>query len=298
MQQKLISSRTRLVGLFGYPARHSLSPLIHNEFFKSAGIDAVYLSFEFPGENLDEAFIGAKRLGLIGLNITMPFKENAYKLADSKDARSIAIGSVNTIKFNYSTNTSRGFNTDVDGFTRSLEDSGFDWNGSNCLILGAGGSAKSSVFALMEKNIKKIYIYNRTTEKAEKIKNSYSKEKRFRIEILEGLEEMDPKDIDLICNCTPLGMDTSGLSELMPIPDKWNLKGVIIFEMIYKPLKTRLTIKGKNEGSRIIDGLDMLINQAASSFKIWFDMDPEKKVIREKLFIIFNVLLSQIHSVG
>ena len=283
MQQKLISSETKLVGLFGYPARHSLSPLIHNAFLKSTGIDAVYLTFEFPGENLDEAFMGAQRLGLIGLNITMPFKESAYRLADSKDTRSTAIGSVNTVKFDSSANTSKGFNTDVDGFVSSLEGSGFDWNSSRCLILGAGGSAKSSVFALMEKNIKTIFIYNRTTKKAEKIKNSYSKEKRIKIEILEGLEGVDPKKLDLICNCTPIGMDAPDVSGLIPVPDNWDLKGIFIFEMIYKPLETRLIRKGRNEGARVIDGLDMLINQAASSFKIWFGIDPGKKGIREKL---------------
>jgi len=283
MQQKLISSRTRLVGLFGNPARHSLSPVIHNAFLKSAGIDAVYLTFEFPDKDLDEAFIGAKRLGFIGLNITMPFKENAYRLVDGKDARSTAIGSVNTVKFNSSTDTSKGFNTDVDGFLRSLEDKNFNWDNSNCLILGAGGSAKSSVFALMEKNIKKIYIYNRTMEKAEKIKNSYSKEKRMKIEILERLERVDPKKLDLICNCTPLGMDAPGVSELLPVSDQWNLKNVLIFEMIYKPLETRLIRKGRNEGASIIDGLDMLINQAASSFKIWFDIMPDIKNIKKLL---------------
>ena len=171
----------------------------------------------------------------------------------------------------------------MDGFVSSLEGSGFDWNSSNCLILGACGSAKSSVFALMEKNIKTIFIYNRTTKKAEKIKNSYSKEKRMKIEILDGLDGIDPKNIDLICNCTPLGMDAPGVSELMPVPDEWDLKDVFIFEMIYKPLETRLIRKGRNEGARIIDGLDMLINQAASSFKIWFNIDPEMKGIREKL---------------
>jgi shikimate dehydrogenase len=288
MQQKIISSETRLVGLFGNPSRHSLSPLIHNAFMENSGIDGVYLTFEFPDENFDKAFIGAKKLGLIGLNITMPFKENAYRITDRKDTRSTAIGSINTIKFNSSTDISEGFNTDVDGFIRSLEGNGFDWAGSECLVLGAGGSAKSSVFAMMEKNIKKIYIYNRTTWKAEKIKNSYPVEKRVRIEVLEELENRKPESIDLICNCTPLGMEISGLSGLMPIPDGWDLKGVHIFEMIYKPLETRLTFKGKNEGARVIDGLDMLINQAASSFKIWFDTDPEKKGIREKLINYLN----------
>ena len=288
MQQKIISSETKLIGLFGNPAKHSLSPLIHNEFLKNTGIDAVYLTFEFPKEDIKEAFTGAAKLGLIGLNITMPFKENAYKLANRKDPRSIAIGSVNTIRFNSGTDLSDAFNTDVDGFIISLEDNGFDFTGSNCLVLGAGGSAKSSVFALTEKPVKKIYIYNRTIEKAEKIKNSYPVEKRAKIEVLDKLKGIAPEKLDLLCNCTPLGMDTAGLSASMPIPGEWDLNDLFIFEMIYKPLETRLVLKGKNEGARVIDGLDMLINQAASSFKIWFDIDPERKGIRKKLIDHLN----------
>ena len=288
MQQKLISSETGLVALFGNPARHSLSPLIQNAFLERTGIDAVYLTFEFSLENLKEAFLGAKKLGVLGLNITMPFKEYAYDLADSIDSGSAAIGSVNTIKFNTSEGTSMGFNTDVDGFTRSLEGSGFDWNGSNCLVLGAGGSAKSSVFALLEKPVKKVYIYNRTTKKAEEIKNSYPVEKRIKIEVLKDLEEINPADMDLVCNCTPLGMDTTGLSEMIPVPDKWDLKDIFLFEMVYKPLNTGLLKKGKNGGARIIDGLDMLINQAASSFKIWFDVFPETEGIKTNLIDYLN----------
>ncbi len=288
MQQKLISSRTGLVALFGNPARHSLSPFIHNVFLERTRIDAIYLTFEFPLENLKEAFLGAKKLGVLGLNITMPFKEYVYNLADSVDSRATAIGSINTIKFNTDEGTSMGFNTDVDGFTRSLEGSDFDWNGSNCLVLGAGGSAKSSVFALLEKSVKKVYIYNRTIRKAEEIKDSYPAEKRVKIEVLKSLEDINSKDMDLVCNCTSLGMDTAGLSEMMPVPDKWDLKDIFLFEMVYKPLNTRLLKKGKNGGARIIDGLDMLINQAASSFKIWFDVFPETKGIKTNLIDHLN----------
>jgi shikimate dehydrogenase len=288
MRQKLINSETRLVGLFGNPARHSLSPLIHNAFLERTGIDAVYITFEFPLENLKEAFTGAKKLGVLGLNITMPFKEYICKLADKIDLSSVGIGSVNTIKFNSIDSKSEGFNTDVDGFKKSLEDNDFDWNGKNCLILGAGGSAKSSVFALLEKPVKKVLIYNRTSSKSEEIKNSYSKRKKAKIEILDSLEEINPSEVDLVCNCTPLGMDTSGLSGKMPVPDKWDLKNIFLFEMIYLPLNTRLLIKGKSEGARIINGLDMLINQAASSFKIWFDVLPETKGIKENLIDYLN----------
>ncbi|MCJ7665581.1 MAG: shikimate dehydrogenase [Actinobacteria bacterium] len=278
-----------MVGLFGNPAMHSLSPLIHNSFLERTGIDAVYLTFEFSLKSLAEAFLGAKKLGVLGLNITMPFKEHICRLTDSVDPRSAIIGSVNTIKFNSGKRGSMGYNTDVDGFTRSLEENGFDWSGSKCLVIGAGGSAKSSVFALLEKPVKKVYIYNRTTIKAEEIRNSYPMEKRIKIEVLDRLEEINPADMGLICNCTPLGMENSNLSDMMPVPDKWDLRDIFLFEMVYKPLNTRLLEKGKNEGARVIDGLDMLINQAASSFKIWFDVLPETNGIKKDLIDYLNI---------
>ncbi len=175
MKQTSISSKTKLLALIGYPARHSLSPFIQNIFLKDNNIDALYLTFEFPEDMLINAFNGARDLGIYGLNITMPYKEKIYQMADDKDDSSRITGSVNTIRFDSSKNgiKANGFNTDIDGFTVSLKEAGQDLENKECLIIGAGGAARSAVYAFLSKKAKKVYIYNRTHEKAEKIKQLF-----------------------------------------------------------------------------------------------------------------------------
>ena len=284
MQQKNISSKTRLLALFGYPARHSLSPIIQNRFIADNGIDAVYITFEFPADRADSAFRGARDLGIFGLNITMPYKEHAFRFSQNNDNRAEATGSVNTIKFEDDDDSIKisGYNTDIDGIIISLENIGFAIEGSSCLVLGAGGAARSAVFALLEKNAGKICIYNRTIENAEKIKNSFGN--ADNIFILDSLENKKIRDdFELIINCTPLGMDTGNLKDMLPIPDSWDLSGKAVFEMIYKPMETKLLKKAKADGANIVDGLDMLINQAAASFYRWFDIYPEAKHIKNMM---------------
>lgn len=288
MKQINISSKTKLLALIGYPARHSLSPFIQNLFLKDNNIDALYLTFEFPERKLLSAFNGARDLGLYGLNITMPYKEKIYQMADTTDSTSQVIGSVNTIRFDPGKNgiKSTGFNTDIDGFTVSLEEAGQDLENKECLIIGAGGAARSAVFAFLKKRAKKVYVYNRTREKAEKIKNLFFGEERKKIETIENFELIIKKKInfDIVCNCTPVGMNTQNMMDSIPIPESLELKDKIVFETIYDPVETKLIKKAKNEGARVIDGLDMLINQAASSFNIWFDIVPSKKNIKKMLF--------------
>lgn len=282
MQQEKISSRTKLLALFGYPSRHSLSPIIQNRFISDNGIDAVYITFEFPEDRASSAFSGARDLGIYGLNVTMPYKDYAFKFSSSKDNRAMATGSVNTIKFedDDSSIKTSGFNTDIDGIILSLENNGFSIKDSNCLVLGAGGAARSAVYALIEKNAGKIGIYNRTRGNAEKIKNSFSS--ADNILILDGLENNKSQaEFELIINCTPLGMDTGNLKDMLPLPDSWDLEDKTIFETIYKPMETKLLSKAKTDGAKIVDGLDMLINQAAASFFRWFDIYPETKHIKK-----------------
>jgi len=287
MQQINISSKTRLLSLFGYPARHSLSPFIQNIFLKDNNIDAVYLTFEFPGDMLLNAFNGARDMGIYGLNITMPYKEKIYQMADDKDASSRITGSVNTIRFDLIENgiKAKGFNTDIDGFTVSLKEAGQDLENKEYLIIGAGGAARSAVFAFLSKKAKKVYIYNRTRENAEKIKQLFFGKERKKIETIENFELIIKKKInfDIICNCTPLGMNTQNMMDSIPIPESLDLKDKIVFETIYEPVETKLVKKAKDEGARVIDGLDMLINQAAASFNIWFDIVPGTKNIKKML---------------
>jgi shikimate dehydrogenase len=284
MQQKNISSETRLLALFGYPSRHSLSPIIQNRFIADNGFDAVYITFEFPEDRVEGAFSGARDLGVFGLNITMPYKDYAFKFSHNKDDRAMATGSVNTIRFDDDNGSIKisGFNTDIDGIILSLKNSGYKIEDSNCLVLGAGGAARSAVLALIEKNAGRIGIYNRTRKNAEKIKDSFGS--ADNIWIIDSLEnKKNQADFDLIINCTPLGMDTGNLKDMLPVPDNWDLKGKTVFETIYKPVETNLLNKAKADGANIVDGLDMLINQAAASFYRWFDIYPETKHIKNMI---------------
>ena len=284
MQQNKISSKTKVLALFGYPARHSLSPIIQNRFLKDCGIDAVYVTFEFPEKRFPGAFRGAGDLGIYGLNITMPYKEITYLHSAVRDERASATGSVNTVRFDEKDGIVKaaGFNTDIDGIILSLDNAGLSPEGAECLVLGAGGAARSAVYALREKNAGNISIFNRTIKNAEKIKHDM--EGNGNINVLQDLEDKKiPDSVDLIINCTPLGMDSGELGGLLPVPDSWDLSGKIVFETIYRPVETGLVKKAKKEGANIIDGLDMLIYQAASSFYRWFGIYPEARHIREML---------------
>jgi shikimate dehydrogenase len=339
----IVDSGTRLLGLFGNPARHSLSPLIQNHFLHSYNINAVYASFEPAKDNLKAAFYGAKNLDFIGLNVTMPFKEQIYSLLDRAEDGAKITNSINTVRFNAGERTAEGFSTDGMGLIKSLEDKNFTWEGKTCFVIGAGGAAKSAVFSLFSKPLNKIYLYDidynrslyllntmtanilRMQDKKQglikkhktgqavqpgKNKKSGKAEKIYTDKAAQILDEIDNKiivltyldeiekeldSIDLIINCTPAGMDdgTPGSAEKCPIPRIWDLGGKYIFDMVYKPVKTVFVKKAQIDGAAaIICGTDMLINQAAYSFKIWFDIMPSVKIIEEAKNIVKEIIES------
>jgi shikimate dehydrogenase len=296
----MADSNTRLLGLFGNPARHSLSPKIQNHFISQYNKNSIYVVFEPTDNNLEQAFIGTRNLEFIGLNVTMPFKERVFNLVDQADRIASFIKAVNTVKFIHdnvsSGSISIGYNTDVDGFMKSLDDEKFQWTGRKCLIIGAGGVAKSTVYGLVKKKAGKIYIYDIIESKATdlvKIFSKISSANRLgdnRIEAIGSLDEIKSEvaDIDLIVNCSPAGMNLKSnkeLKKLLPVPSQWKLKGKFIFDMVYNPVETKFVKKGRKDGATVINGIDMLINQAAYSFKIWFDILPDtdeiKKIILE-----------------
>ncbi len=284
----MINPNTKVIALLGYPVDHSLSPKIQNYLIGKYSKDAIYIAFQFPQEDLEAAFNGAKKLGFTGLNVTMPYKERVFRLVDKTDRSSAVIKSVNTVKFDKKKDISMGFNTDVDGFIKSVEDKKFNWAGKQCLVIGAGGSAKSTIYGMLKKKVEKIYVYNRTGEKVREIKRNFKNIGSEKIEILSSISDIDSrlKYIDLIVNCTPLGMDIGSYKNLTPIPISWDLKKKFIFDMVYKPAETRLMKKARKEGAVVINGMEMLLNQAIFSFKVWFDIMPEINVIKEIFKIV------------
>jgi shikimate dehydrogenase len=297
----MISAETKLIALIGNPVRHSLSPLIQNYFIKKYLLDVVYLAFEFEEEDLEEAFNGAKKLGFLGLNVTMPYKNAVFKLVDRPDDVSKIIKSVNTVKFDKENKISEGYNTDVKGFISSLDEKSFKWKQSSCLVIGAGGAARGAIYGLLKKEVKDIWVYNRTVEKIHNIIKDLKNEGSGRIHILNNINDLDDKidGIDLILNCTPLGMDTGedttgartlSYKDIMPVPDSWNLGDKFVFDMVYKPSETLLLKKAKKEGAVIIKGIDLLISQAAYSFEIWTGITPESEYIEEiKRKVLINI---------
>ncbi|HAX18517.1 MAG TPA: shikimate dehydrogenase [Actinobacteria bacterium] len=273
-----INGYTNIYGLLGYPARHSFSPLIHNFLFEKNSINSVYLVFEIKPENLKECVSCFKSLRFKGFNITMPFKKEIMNYLDNVSKDSLIIKSVNTVA--RIGKQYKGFNTDITGFVKSLEEKDFTFNKACALVLGAGSTAKSTVLGLINKKIKKLYIFNRTTSKALELKELFKKYYDKEIIVLENISDVNNdklKEIDLIVNCTSVGMEGLKATDIMPIPEIWNLNGKFIFEMIYKPIETKLLLKAKSEGAVIISGIDMLVNQALSSFEIWNGFYPEKK---------------------
>ncbi len=281
----MIGSNTKVIALIGNPVKHSLSPKIHNYLIKKYSKEAVYVAFEFSTEDLTEVFKSIKKMGFAGLNVTMPFKEEVFKLVDKTDGPSSIIKSVNTVKFYPGKRTSRGFNTDVKGFIKSVDDRNFKWLGKQCLVLGAGGSAKSTIYGMLKKGVREIYVYSRTKEKIYKIIDNFRSIGSDRIKALQAIGDMDNKikDTDLIVNCTPVGMDIGIYKNKIIIPGSWNLKGKVIFDMVYKPVETRLVKKARKEGAIVINGLDMLLNQALFSFKIWFNLVPRINMVKKIL---------------
>jgi shikimate dehydrogenase len=280
---KTISGHTELYALIGYPAKHSLSPFIHNYFFKKYNLDAVYLSFEVLPEDFKTALLGSSKLRFSGINLTMPFKEDSLKYIDRLDENSSASGSVNTIKFNKHPENIEGFNTDISGFKKSLDDHNFDCEKSKCLVIGAGGSAKSIVYALLKNNVEIIYIHNRNSSKAYEIKFLYDKTNPGKIIVAEDFNQVPIREIDIIINCTPIGMRKNLYNEdnLIPVPLSWNLKNKFVFEMVYNPVVTSFIKKAISDGSQVIYGTEILLNQAAFSFEIWTGVFPDLTYLKK-----------------
>ncbi len=299
-----VDSQTRHIGLFGNPCRHSLSPFIQNTFLDYYGINCIYTVFEPDSSNLKTAFYGAANLEFIGLNITMPFKEKVYYLVDKVEESSKIIKSVNTVKFvnkinenknNEKTVESIGFSTDGLGFVKSLDDYNFNWKQKNCLMIGAGGAARSLSYEIIKKPIKSLLIFDINISKANLIKRIVKNyNPNINVKVLNKIIDAEKiyDDINLIINCTPLGMELKDSDNVkkIPIPNSWSLKNKYVFDLVYNPIDTMLLKKAKKEKAALsVSGIYMLVNQAAYSFYFWFNIMPQKEIIERVLKKIIKI---------
>ena len=281
--KKDINGKTKIIGVIGKNIENSLSPLFHNQIILKHSLNFCYLPFQVAETNLGKAIQGIRALSIKGVNVTFPYKEKVIEFLDEVEESARRIGAVNTIVNNKGFLT--GYNTDVIGFKKSLQEDGkFAIKGEKVVILGAGGAARAVVHALLEEEIEEICIFNRTLEKVKKIKQNLSSFfPKSRISVF-PLEEEDLKDkiekAHLLVNTTSLGMALQ--IDNTPLPDeKLFHPNLLVYDLIYHPAKTLFLRQAERAGAKIINGLPMLVYQGIESFYLWTGLKPEGEEVLE-----------------
>jgi len=259
-------------GVMGNPIGHSRSPQIHAQFAKQTKQRLTYEAILVDLGGLEQAVGNFQGSGGKGLNITVPFKEDAFRLVDELSLRAKRAQAVNTIKINED-GTLLGENTDGVGLVRDLTDNlKFSLQDKRILVLGAGGAVRGVLAPLLMKNPAKLTIANRTVSKAELLAISFGDLGTVTASAFERLAE----PFDLIIN----GTAASLAGELPPLPDGLVTANTLCYDMMYSAKPTPFMLWGSTQGAgEVADGLGMLVEQAAESFKIWRGAEPETAAV-------------------
>ena len=257
--------------VIGFPVKHSWSPIIHNYWIKEHGIFGEYEKIEVHPNDLKSLVISKKEQGFSGLNITIPHKEKVTEICDELSESARVLQAVNLITFK--NNIIYGDNTDGGGFVESLKEDFPDINLSSLRIgiLGAGGAAKSIALSLSKENPKKIFVFNRNIDRAEKLLEKVNFHAAEPLHI--GDINLKKLSIDLLINATPVGM--AGMTDTNFINFK-NIGGIEFFaDIVYNPENTENMSLARSQNIKTIGGLGMLLYQAVPSFESFFGVRPE-----------------------
>ena len=257
-----------VTGVAGWPIKHSRSPRIHNYWLRRYGIDGVYVPLAMPPEGAKEAIRMLPSLGIRGLNVTVPNKEEAYKAMDEVDRWAQRMKAVNTIVVRGG--ILYGANTDAFGFLESLREARPGWRADvgPAVVLGAGGAARAVVAGLQDEGAPEIRILNRTPERAAAIRDEFGKPVRPMMWEQRGSALANAA---LLVNTTSLGMEGQPPLDidLGKLPEN-----AVVYDIVYVPLETPLLAAARARGNPAIDGLGMLLHQARPGFREWFGTDP------------------------
>lgn len=268
------TGKTLLAGVVGDPIAHSLSPAIHTYWLKEHGIKGAYGAIHVLQDTFAEHIQHLRAQGYRGVNVTLPHKEAAFALADSKDDLALKTGAVNTLVFKE--DGIKGYNTDVFGFAENLRSTlnPVESYMDSCLVLGAGGAARGVIQALISLGARQIFLTNRTQAKAQNIVDTFQHfvPGASPVSCIAWENRHEPlRDVSLVINTTQLGM--IGQPKLDLRLDTLS-KTAAVTDIVYKPLKTPLLEEAGRLGVRVADGLGMLLWQAAPGFEMWFGIKP------------------------
>lgn len=276
-----VKGDTEVFAVIGCPVHHSFSPVIHNTMADITGRNFIYTALEVQPKNISAAIRGAYALGIKGLNVTVPHKVAVMSELCRIDKRAEIIGAVNTLKF-----TDKGYegcNTDVIGVYYAIRNRGFEIKDKNVLLLGAGGAGNACAVMAADKGCKRLYIANRTVEKAKRLAGNVRNAFSCDAEAMALTDIYDIDSVDIVINSTVMGFGKNiGIS---PIKDKsfFKAKGVgLVFDAIYTPWKTQLLKDAEESGVYALNGFDMLVYQAVAAEEIWFG-ESYDKILQEEL---------------
>jgi shikimate dehydrogenase len=259
----VITGRTRVAAVIGHPVAHSLSPALHNAGFASSDLDWVYAAFDVAPGGAGGALAAMRALGLGGLSVTMPHKEDVAAAVDVLDPAASALRSVNTVVA-LPDGRLAGHSTDGDGFVASLGAAGWSVDGRRVCVLGAGGAARSIVEALARNRAAEVVVVNRSAGRAEDAAALAGAVGRVGT----------PTDIgaaDLVVNATSVGMGTREL----PVDPALLHAEQVVADIVYHPRRTALLDAAEAAGADVVDGLGMLVHQAAMQQALWTGRTPD-----------------------
>lgn len=272
-----IDHTTMRFGVIGDPIAQSMSPLMMNQAFQAAGINALYMAFHVTPEHLQHAIYGLRSLGFRGANVTIPHKQAVMEFLDEIDEGARVIGAVNTIV--HEDGKLIGYNTDGIGYVRSLkEECKVDLQGRHIVLIGAGGAARGVAYALAQEKPASIRIVNRTMEKAEQIAAALAAHVDIRGMGMDQLDDIK-EQTDIVINTTSLGMYPH--VEERPLDPTIFKPGTIVSDLIYNPRITRWLREAEAHGCIIHGGLGMFIYQGAYAYEYWTGQQAPVQVMRQ-----------------
>ena len=284
-----IKGTTRVCGLIGNPVGHSVSPAIHNNLARLTGKDMVYTTFKVEKGDVASAVRGAYSLNILGLNVTVPHKSEVIDSLVDIDPLAKAIGAVNTLV--RVDGGFKGYNTDILGLARELEDEGIELADSKVIILGAGGAARAITFLCSSKGAKKIYLLTRSVDKAQDIAHAVNT--HFHNEKVIPMNIADYADIPgedyVVIQTTSVGLHPN--DEAVVIDDEaFYKKAAVGVDIIYNPAKTKFMKLIKAQGKNAYNGLKMLLYQGVSAYELWNDC----KITKEEADEVYKCLQKEL----
>lgn len=274
---------TRFIALLGNPLGHSISPPMHNRVFEKLGMDYCYLPIEVTAEDLGTIFAAMKKMNFAGCNVTIPHKLAIMAHLDELDHLAETIGAVNTVRFQ--NGRSKGFNTDGEGFIRSLqEESGITPKGHRFLLFGCGGATRAIAMTLAAHGAERVMLCNRTEAKAEALAEEINRRVRPCAASIacKGKAQLTAAgEADILVNTTSIGMHPN--EDIMPFPEACIEARHIVADIVYNPWMTKLLSTAEERGAKAVHGLGMLVWQGAAAFKIFTGREADVAAMKEEV---------------